>query len=102
MEEFRLFLHANQWTGTHVHKQMKKFALLARRTGATYSKTYQQLARAWNMEESRYWVRDRNVRWVIKHYGQEDQRTDAWHNARSTMITASEVGDVIDGTPASR
>jgi putative phage-type endonuclease len=53
MDEFRLFLHANQWKGTHVRKQMKKFALLARRTGSTFSKTYQELAQAWNMEESR-------------------------------------------------
>lgn len=102
MERFRLFLHQNLWNGKHVHKQMRKFALLEQRMGSHYKPMYRELVRAWNIEEGRYWVRDRNVRRAIRDYGGEEQRTDAWHAARSTMITASEVGAVIDGTPSSR
>lgn len=102
MDRFRQFLIANQWKGTHVRSQMKKFALLERRMGGSFSSTVRNLRREWNAEESRFWVRDRRIRRVIRDYGQEDQRTDAWHAKRSEMITASEVGNVIDGTPASR
>lgn len=102
MEAFQLFLHRNLWNGKHVHKQMKQFALLEQRTGAHYKPIYRGLVRAWNREEGRYWVRDRNVRRAIRDYGGEEQRTDAWHAARSTMITASEVGAVVEGSPSSR
>lgn len=102
MQEFQLFLHKNLWNGTHLRRQIKKYALLTRRMGGSFSKTFQELAQAWNMEEGKYWVRDRNVRRVIAKYGNEEQRTDAWHAARATMITASEVGSVVEGAPAAR
>lgn len=40
------------------------------------------------------WMRDRYFERVIRLYGKQDQRTDAWHTQRGTMITASEVSKV--------
>jgi putative phage-type endonuclease len=45
----------------------------------------------------RRWTRERNVRRVIRMYGQNDQRTAAWHTKRGQMITASELGAVFTG-----
>jgi len=52
-------------------------------------------------ELGRLWMRDRCFERVIRLYGKNDQRTDAWLNQRGTMITASEVSKVWT-TPASR
>ena len=49
----------------------------------------------------RIWMRDRYFERTIRLYGNQDQRTDAWHNKRGTMITASEVTKVWQ-SPASR
>ena len=49
----------------------------------------------------RTWLRDRYFERTIRLYGNQDQRTDAWHNKRGTMITASEVTKVWQ-SPASR
>ena len=102
MNEFKTFLHANNWNGKHLHRQMKKYAALVRRMGGSLNKTYREIAPAWTREDSKYWVRDRNIARVIKLYGQDDQRTAAWHSKRSEMITASEVGYIVEGTPSSR
>lgn len=102
MEEFKAFLKANNWKGKHVHRQMKKYAALVRCMGGSLNKTYRELAQAWKREDGAYWVRDRNAERVIREYGGEEQRTAAWHAVRSTMITASEVGNVIEGTPSQR
>ena len=48
-------------------------------------------------ELGRRWARDRNVRRVIRIYGQNDQRTQQWHTKRGQMITASEVGNIFTG-----
>ena len=48
-------------------------------------------------ELGRRWSRDRNVRRVIRVYGQDDQRTAAWHSKRGQMITASELGAIFTG-----
>ena len=48
-------------------------------------------------ELGRRWARERNVRRVIRLYGQNDQRTAAWHTKRGQMITASELGAVFTG-----
>ena len=48
-------------------------------------------------ELGRRWQRDRNVRRVIRIYGQNDQRTAAWHTKRGQMITASELGAIFTG-----
>lgn len=52
-------------------------------------------------EVGRLWMRDRYFERVIRLYGKNDQRTDAWLNQRGTMITASEVSKVWT-SPASR
>jgi putative phage-type endonuclease len=49
----------------------------------------------------RLWMRDRAFERTVRLYGKQDQRTDAWHAQRGTMITASEVSKVWQ-TPASR
>lgn len=49
----------------------------------------------------RLWIRDRAFERTVRLYGKQDQRTDAWHAQRGTMITASEVSKVWQ-TPASR
>ena len=48
-------------------------------------------------ELGRRWTRDRNVKRVIRIYGQNDQRTAAWHSKRGQMITASELGAIFTG-----
>ena len=48
-------------------------------------------------ELGRRWMRDRNVKRVIRIYGQNDQRTAAWHSKRGQMITASELGAIFTG-----
>lgn len=102
MVPFQEFLKQTNWRGTHVRKQMKHYAHRARLAGGSYNKTYSELAQAWNRDQGKYWVRDRKISRVLRLYGQDDQRTDAWHAARSQMLTASEVGGVIDGTPSQR
>ena len=52
-------------------------------------------------ETGRLWMRDRAFERTVRLYGKQDQRTDAWHAQRGTMITASEVSKVWQ-TPASR
>lgn len=48
-------------------------------------------------ELGRRWTRDRCVKRVIRLYGENDQRTQAWHTKRGQMITASELGAVFTG-----
>jgi putative phage-type endonuclease len=52
-------------------------------------------------ETGRLWIRDRAFERTVRLYGKQDQRTDAWHAQRGTMVTASEVSKVWQ-TPASR
>lgn len=41
--------------------------------------------------------------WLIETYGQNDQRTNAWHMKRGSMLTASEIYKTVkDATPAQR
>lgn len=47
------------------------------------------------------WMRDRAFERTVRLYGKQNQRTDAWHAQRGTMVTASEVSKVWQ-TPASR
>jgi putative phage-type endonuclease len=43
------------------------------------------------------------VREIISQYGQNDQRTDAWHLKRGEMLTASEIYKALpDATPAQK
>lgn len=102
MIPFLEYLKSTNWRGTHVRKQMKHYAHLVRAEGGSLNKTYSELAQSWSAEKGAYYVRDRRIRRVLSLYGQNDQRTDAWHTARSQMVTASEVGSIIDGTPSQR
>lgn len=44
-----------------------------------------------------------HIHWLIETYGQNDQRTQAWHMKRGSMLTASEIYKVVkDATPAQR
>lgn len=44
-----------------------------------------------------------HIQWLIDTYGQNDQRTAAWHAKRGEMLTASEIWKTVqDATPASR
>lgn len=46
---------------------------------------------------------EEQVKWVIENYGQNDQRTNAWHQKRGEMLTASEIYKTVkDATPAQR
>lgn len=43
------------------------------------------------------------MNWLIENYGQNDQRTTAWHLKRGEMLTASEIYKTVkDATPAQR
>jgi putative phage-type endonuclease len=43
------------------------------------------------------------VKWVIENYGQNDQRTNAWHQKRGQMLTASEIYKTVkDATVSQR
>ena len=53
-------------------------------------------------EVGRMWVRDRCYERVLRMYGANDQRTEAWHAKRSEMITASEVYGVFGSESARR
>ena len=53
-------------------------------------------------EVGRLWVRDRCYERVLRMYGANDQRTEAWHAKRSEMITASEVYGVFGSESARR
>jgi putative phage-type endonuclease len=53
-------------------------------------------------EVGRLWMRDRCYERVLRMYGANDQRTEAWHAKRSEMITASEVYGVFGSESARR
>ena len=52
------------------------------------------MEKMWKGEFGRLWLRDRAYERTVRLYGKQDQRTDAWHTQRGTMITASEVSKV--------
>ena len=46
---------------------------------------------------------EEHIKWLLENYGQNDQRTDAWHSKRGEMLTASEIYKACkDATPAQR
>jgi putative phage-type endonuclease len=46
---------------------------------------------------------EQQVKWLIDTYGQNDQRTNAWHMKRGEMLTASEIYKTVkDATPSQR
>lgn len=92
---------------THLHTRLKHFILFCRTLQPELSHTRlkrlvgEHLERLMSGEVGRLWARDRNVERVLRDYGVNDQRTDAWHAKRGEMITASEVYKVF-GTDESR
>lgn len=46
---------------------------------------------------------EEHIKWLIDTYGHDDQRTNAWHMKRGSMLTASEIYKTVkDATPAQR
>ncbi len=92
---------------THLNTRLKHFILFcqAQQPGLGYTRLRKLLLpiadALLSSDLGRLWMRDRCYERVLRMYGANDQRTDAWHAKRSEMITASEVYQIF-GTDASR
>ena len=92
---------------THLNTRLKHFILFcqAQQPGLGYTRLRKLLLpiadTLLSSDLGRLWMRDRCYERVLRMYGANDQRTDAWHAKRSEMITASEVYQIF-GTEASR
>ena len=92
---------------THLNVRLRRFVALcqlhAPALPTRFLKKYvRDLAHKLMMGDvGKLWMRDRCFERTIRLYGKQDQRTDAWHTQRGTMITASEVSKVWT-SPASR
>lgn len=92
---------------THMGTRLKHFILYCKTLEPSLG--YSRLKRlVWTTAEGlmqgdlgRLWMRDRSYERVLRLYGANDQRSDAWHAKRSEMITASEVYGVL-GTESAR
>ena len=93
---------------THLRTRCKHFILFCRTLQPGLSDSYLKrvvydlVQRLLEGEVGRRWVRDRAFERVLRLYGQNDQRTDAWHTKRGEMITASEVYKVFGTEDARR
>lgn len=93
---------------THLHTRVKHFILYCRTLqpelsyGQIKRRVVESLGRLLEGEVGRRWMRDRRFEWVLKHYGVNDQRSDAWHAKRGEMITASEVYKLFGSDEARR
>jgi len=92
---------------THLQSKIRKLALFLHQQEPKLSFRFlkkhvsEQVHELMKGRIGRLWERDRCMRRVIRMYGKEQQRTEAWYTARDKMITASEVSDAW-GTPAAR
>ena len=92
---------------THLNTRLKQFILFcqAQQPGLGYTRLRKMLLSLTDTlmagDLGRLWMRDRCYERVLRMYGANDQRTDAWHAKRGEMITASEVYQIF-GTEASR
>ena len=92
---------------TSLNRRVRQFALYccslqpSLRFGVLKRVLYPMAGRLMMGEVGRLWQRDRCFERVLRLYGENDQRTDAWHAKRSEMITASEVYQIF-GSEASR
>lgn len=93
---------------THLSTRLKHFILACRvlQPGVSYARLKREV---WSVadrvlagEAGRLWMRDRCFERVLRLYGANDQRSDAWHAKRSEMITASEVYQVLGSDSARR
>ena len=86
---------------THLRTRLKQFTLFCRtlQPELGYSALLRQVSTVaetlFKGDVGRLWMRDRCYERVLRMYGANDQRTDAWHAKRSEMITASEVYQVF-------
>jgi putative phage-type endonuclease len=93
---------------TQLNRRVRQFALFCcslqpgLRFGLLKRILYPMANRIMLGEAGRRWNRDRCFERVLRLYGDNDQRTDAWHAKRSEMITASEVYQVFGSESARR
>ena len=93
---------------THLNTRLKQFILYCRTLQPELSyrylkKTVYPLANHLMLGEvGRLWNRDRCYERVLRMYGANDQRSDAWHAKRGEMVTASEVYGVFGSESARR
>lgn len=93
---------------THLRTRIKHFVLYCRTLHPELSYSHirrlalESVERLLAGEVGRRWTRDRCFERVLRLYGQNDQRTDAWHTKRGEMITASEVYKIFTTDDARR
>jgi putative phage-type endonuclease len=93
---------------THLSTRVKHFILYCKTqqpglsTGALQRAILPLVDRFMLGEGGRLWMRDRCYERVLRLYGANDQRTDAWHAKRSELITASEVYQIFGSESARR
>lgn len=93
---------------THLHTRVKHFVLYCRTLQPDLSYSYLKRHVVERVERhlagtlGKRWIRDRNFERVLRLYGVNDQRSDAWHAKRGEMITASEVYKVFGSDEARR
>lgn len=93
---------------TALNRRVRQFALYccsiqpSLRFGVLKRILYPMASRLMMGDVGRIWQRDRCFERVLRLYGDNDQRTDAWHAKRSEMITASEVYQVFGSESARR
>lgn len=92
---------------THLHTRVKQFLRYCKSLQPELSYTVLKRAaipivdKLFNGHVGHLWNRDRCFERVLRLYGQNDQRSAAWHSKRGEMITASEVYKIF-GTDESR
>jgi putative phage-type endonuclease len=92
---------------THLHTRVKQFLRYCQtlQPGLSYGALKRTVVplvdKLFQGDLGRLWTRDRCFERVIRLYGENDQRTSAWHAKRGEMITASEVYKIF-GTDESR
>ncbi len=93
---------------TSLNRRVRQFAVFCctlqpeLRFGTLKRILYPMANRLMMSDVGRLWQRDRCFERVLRLYGENDQRTDAWHAKRSEMITASEVYQVFGSESARR
>ena len=92
---------------THLHTRVKQFLCYCKTLqpelsyGALKRVVVPLVDKLLQGEVGRLWNRDRAYERVLRLYGENDQRSAAWHSKRGEMITASEVYKIF-GTDESR
>jgi len=93
---------------TSLNRRVRQFAVYCcsiqpgLRFGTLKKILYPMAGRLMMGDVGRLWQRDRCFERVLRLYGDNDQRTDAWHAKRSEMITASEVYQIFGSESARR